>query len=140
MMFRLWFFYILAFIVSWADVSANTEIHNFEVTERQEIIIPQASKWQGRLGSKYAKLLLTVRICRPALFAGENEDEWSLDLASAERPLDKASSDATIWDPRYYPHEMWVVLDLDHEEWKSYSKFTLRLSWPAYVSSSLFKT
>ncbi|KAH9947087.1 hypothetical protein B0H21DRAFT_363002 [Amylocystis lapponica] len=29
------------------------------------------------------------------------------------------------------PHELWVVLDLDDSEWRRYSKFTLRISWPA---------
>ncbi|EPQ60074.1 hypothetical protein GLOTRDRAFT_134831 [Gloeophyllum trabeum ATCC 11539] len=29
------------------------------------------------------------------------------------------------------PGEIWVLLDLDQERWKSYTKFTLRISWPA---------
>ncbi|KAH8094687.1 hypothetical protein BXZ70DRAFT_947092 [Cristinia sonorae] len=29
------------------------------------------------------------------------------------------------------PHELWVMLDLDRPEWASFSKFTLRISWPA---------
>jgi len=29
---------------------------------------------------------------------------------------------------------VWVLLDLDDLAWSSYSKFTLRASWPAYVS------
>jgi hypothetical protein len=32
------------------------------------------------------------------------------------------------------PHELWIILDLTHEDWRPYSKFTLRLSWPASVS------
>ncbi|KAJ3552640.1 hypothetical protein NM688_g4048 [Phlebia brevispora] len=28
-------------------------------------------------------------------------------------------------------HEIWAVLDLDNEEWRAFSKFTLRISWPA---------
>ncbi|PPQ96370.1 hypothetical protein CVT26_004972 [Gymnopilus dilepis] len=30
------------------------------------------------------------------------------------------------------PHEVWVVLDLDGNEWQKFNKFTLRLSWPAF--------
>lgn len=29
---------------------------------------------------------------------------------------------------------VWVSLDLDDPAWRSYNKFTLRASWPAYVS------
>ena len=31
------------------------------------------------------------------------------------------------------PHEFWLVLDLDQDGWKMHDRFTLRLSWPAYV-------
>ena len=35
------------------------------------------------------------------------------------------------------PYEFWLVLDLDQGGWKDYDKFTLRLSWPAYVRFTL---
>jgi len=33
---------------------------------------------------------------------------------------------------------MWMVLDLDQDEWRRYSKFTLRLSWPASSPANFF--
>lgn len=30
-------------------------------------------------------------------------------------------------------HELYVALDLDAPEWDEFEKFTLRLSWPAFV-------
>ncbi|KIM88865.1 hypothetical protein PILCRDRAFT_813856 [Piloderma croceum F 1598] len=114
------FYYIILSIVLWTTiVNANTEIRNFEVTEQQEIIIPQISKW-------------------PTLFPGKNEGEMALQMAPAETSLDNMSPNAAVWNPKSYPHEIWVVLDLDHEEWKKYSKFTLRLSWPASLPASFF--
>jgi hypothetical protein len=31
------------------------------------------------------------------------------------------------------PHDLWLALDLDGEEWTKYDRFTLRVSWPASV-------
>ena len=39
--------------------------------------------------------------------------------------------------PEPCPHELWLSLNLDDEEWKIFDKFTLRLSWPAFVSIQL---
>ncbi|KZP10100.1 hypothetical protein FIBSPDRAFT_899983 [Athelia psychrophila] len=40
------------------------------------------------------------------------------------------------WEPTQCSSELWVVLDLDDPSWRSYSKFTLRVSWPAYSPAS----
>lgn len=40
-------------------------------------------------------------------------------------------------NPRPCPHELWLSLNLDDEEWKDFDKYTLRLSWPAFVSIQL---
>lgn len=71
---------------------------------------------------------------RPTFYPGNSEVEWSLELASKDTIISKDcdfSSDlATLC-----PNEKWMILDLDHNEWRGYSKFTLRISWPASVSS-----
>ena len=33
---------------------------------------------------------------------------------------------------------VWVSLDLDNPAWSWYGKFTLRASWPAYVSVKIY--
>ena len=35
--------------------------------------------------------------------------------------------------PGSCPHEDWLVLDLDDVAWGKFSKFTVRISWPASV-------
>ncbi len=46
-----------------------------------------------------------------------------------------------LWSPQNaYPcqYDLWTVLELDAAEWQHFDKFTLRLSWPAYVRDMLF--
>ena len=31
------------------------------------------------------------------------------------------------------PHELWIYIATDEDPWVAYSKFTLRISWPASV-------
>lgn len=31
------------------------------------------------------------------------------------------------------PHQLWTILDLDSHKWAHFSRFTLRVSWPAFV-------
>ncbi|TFK42172.1 hypothetical protein BDQ12DRAFT_599128 [Crucibulum laeve] len=45
--------------------------------------------------------------------------------------LSLCNSPESIHYKNICPQALWVVLDLDSKEWSSYSKFTLRLSWPA---------
>jgi hypothetical protein len=42
-----------------------------------------------------------------------------------------------LGNPQPCPYELWLSLNLDDEEWKDFNKFTLRLSWPAFVSIRL---
>lgn len=45
------------------------------------------------------------------------------------------------WTPEYplsCPSELWLVLDLDAKNWQKFKKFTLRLSWPAFVCQYSF--
>lgn len=64
----------------------------------------------------------------------------SLELSSKENTIAEdclPSGDIATWNSKSCPHQMWTVLDLNADEWRRYSKFTLRLSWPASVSSCL---
>ena len=47
-------------------------------------------------------------------------------IASVCEPVSKHKSGGC-------PHETWLAVDLDASPWLSYSKFTLRVSWPAMV-------
>jgi hypothetical protein len=69
-------------------------------------------------------------------------------LLGAGAPLDPScDTDEDVMDPFMgssppCPHDLWIVLDLDGDgqngrgksAWKSYDRFTLRVSWPASVS------
>jgi len=82
-----------------------------------------------------------VRNNRPKLSARSS----TLQLNILSAPLGSALPQAICgslhqWqpgDPQPCPHELWLSLDLDDEEWKDFNKFTLRLSWPAFVSIRL---
>ena len=65
---------------------------------------------------------------RPVLSRNRDQGHWSLPPA----PLNTIPCHDRSEDP--CPHELWIILDLTHEDWRPYSKFTLRLSWPASVS------
>jgi hypothetical protein len=70
-----------------------------------------------------------------------NQGHWNVDPALLDTPLQQVCESKTGIDPANpFPclHELWVALDLDDESWMSYSKFTLRLSWPASVRCTLF--
>ncbi|KAF9260847.1 hypothetical protein L218DRAFT_906524 [Marasmius fiardii PR-910] len=86
---------------------ANTEIVNFEALDSGYAEIPQAIGWT---------------ILHP------QQNERTLSILSV--PLKKSQDpQATEGIPRH--NEIWLRLALDEEEWKSFSKFTLRVSWPA---------
>ncbi len=91
--------------------------------------------------------------CRTVLHAGTNEiivrDRIPAPLLDAHSdPL----CDEDVMDPfsgtsnLQCPYDLWLVLDLDSDgrhghngdsaEWKTYDRFTLRVSWPASVSPS----
>jgi hypothetical protein len=63
---------------------------------------------------------------------------WNMVSAPLEYPLSQSiCTDLHEWHPveniNVCRHEFWLVLDLDQDKWKIYDKFTLRLSWLAYV-------
>ncbi|KAI0041403.1 hypothetical protein FA95DRAFT_1611046 [Auriscalpium vulgare] len=59
---------------------------------------------------------------------GENELRFENAPAPLYTPLERVCEQV---GPHNCPHELWLVLDLNHVEWASYTKFTLRVSWPA---------
>ncbi|RDB29446.1 hypothetical protein Hypma_016085 [Hypsizygus marmoreus] len=95
-------------------VLGNTEIVNFHASEVNDVNISLAKDW-------------------PILNPNHNELEWDIFPALLGTPVNqvcetKEPKNATC------SHELWIVLDLV-EAWKAYSKFTLRLSWPASFSA-----
>lgn len=65
-----------------------------------------------------------------------NQGHWNVDPALLDTPLQQVCESETAITPANLfscPHERWLALDLDDESWMTYSKFTLRLSWPASV-------
>ncbi|KII94249.1 hypothetical protein PLICRDRAFT_50230 [Plicaturopsis crispa FD-325 SS-3] len=101
---------------AWQQALANTEIINFAT-------VGDADQMEVRAySSEWLKLS-----------RHKNEGIWSIRPAPLETPWEAVCepSSRTVDEVAPCPHELWVVLDLDHEDWKSYSKFTLRVSWPA---------
>ncbi|KAH7886287.1 hypothetical protein F5I97DRAFT_1247507 [Phlebopus sp. FC_14] len=98
-------------------VSANTEIINFVPSAEHTVDLPTPAvgNW-------------------PKLTFANNEQRWLLQPAALHTPLhqvcemkDENASGNTL----SCPHELWVTLDLDDQNWASYATFTLRLSWAA---------
>ncbi|KAF8971799.1 hypothetical protein BDZ97DRAFT_1650826 [Flammula alnicola] len=72
---------------------------------------------------------------RPILRPGSSTLQWNVTSAPVGSVLARSICPTLAqWQPRSHicPHELWIVLDLDEDEWNNFSKFTLRLSWPAY--------
>ncbi|EIW63847.1 uncharacterized protein TRAVEDRAFT_16119 [Trametes versicolor FP-101664 SS1] len=100
-------------------VLANTEIVNFEASLGPDIPHLKATDWPV-LSPTNTQALLRVL---PA-------------------PLD--TSIVTVCEPLSAdalgscPHEAWVAIDTDESSWSQYSKFTLRISWPASYPAGFF--
>ncbi|KAI8981314.1 hypothetical protein BD414DRAFT_492297 [Trametes punicea] len=98
---------------------ANTEIVNFEASYSPDVFVPQGLDWPV-LGPSNPETLLRVL---PA-------------------PLDTPVS--VVCEPIFEQslgkcdHEAWLRFDLDSPAWASYSKFTLRISWPAMHPADFF--
>lgn len=62
--------------------------------------------------------------------------EETPDISLKVSPAAVHTSIANVCEPpsASCPHEVWAVLDLDSPSWREWSKFTLRISWPANVS------
>ena len=71
-------------------------------------------------------------VCRPALRLGDAERLWHLQPGPLGTPLGDVCETAA-YAVNACPHELWLALDLDDAKRQGYSKFTLRISWPASV-------
>ncbi|KAI0789496.1 hypothetical protein C8Q75DRAFT_704067, partial [Abortiporus biennis] len=96
-------------------VAANTEIVNFAALNSPELDILNAPQWP-RLASDLPEALFRVQ---PAPLGTKLRDVC--EKISTE---DSSSSSEC-------PNELWLILDLESPKWLTYSKFTLRISWPA---------
>jgi len=102
---------VLIGLFSAAVVCANTEIVNFEARESHDIALPPELQW-------------------PTLHHGEAKKLWRLQPGPLGTHLEDVCETAA-YPAKTCPHELWLVLDLDDAKWRAYSKFTLRISWPA---------
>jgi len=108
---------IIGFILlaEWRPAIANTEIVNFRAYETDEVVMQRTSDW-------------------PILHHGQSQGRWTLQPAPLGSVLEDVCEPQTQTGPSTYPcpHELWVILNLDDDNaWERFSKFTLRLSWPA---------
>ncbi|KAJ3506617.1 hypothetical protein NLJ89_g6773 [Agrocybe chaxingu] len=113
-------FSLLVCFLPLRGVFGNTEIINFSAVNDQALEFPFTSSWPilapntpfliRNISSAPLETKLPQEIC--VLL-----DKWNSD--------DSTTTSSCC-------HELWIVLDLDQEEWKGFNKFTLRVSWPAY--------
>ncbi|KAF7436138.1 hypothetical protein PC9H_002964 [Pleurotus ostreatus] len=116
-------------------VVANTEIVNFGLDTGADdapvVLLPEFVSWW------------------PTLRFESNQGLWNMTPAPVGTPMHSVrgppfseqtgsgggvSSETTSDSPfsgGEYHQELWLALDLSAEAWKGYTKFTLRLSWPA---------
>jgi len=94
--------------------SANTEIIN--LTPSLNLRIPTLDSISS-----------TWPVLTPV--GGQNERRWT--MVHVPQPGD---AKGCIGKREWCDDDLWLVLDLDAEEWNSYRSFTLRISWPASVS------
>lgn len=111
--------------------SANTEIVNFVAEYAAGVAVPEALGWCVQFTSCLSALT-AFPTTRPVLSSAAPEMAWE----GLPAPLHtKCEGRCMIWDADSSEHEKWAVLDLDSSGWASFSKFTLRISWPAFVST-----
>ncbi|KAJ3547942.1 hypothetical protein NMY22_g1464 [Coprinellus aureogranulatus] len=99
---------------------ANTEIVNFEAVEARNFDIWFTREW-------------------PSLNVNQSTLRWNLTANPLDTPKESLNQGPCTrlyhWNPNETPEkclkELWLLLDLDGEKWASYTKYTLRLSWPA---------
>ncbi|KAJ3739779.1 hypothetical protein DFH05DRAFT_1406710 [Lentinula detonsa] len=94
-------------------VLANTEIVNFEASEQRGAHVAGAHDWH-------------------VLSPGANEKPFTVlpaPLGTRMNSVCSAPQDLLSKTPDC-AHEVWIKLDLDYANWKPYTKFTLRISWP----------
>jgi hypothetical protein len=108
----------------------NTEIVNFHASYEKDMLIPHAADWLVGFTSITEWTLSKQPLSRPILSRGKNEGSWYRQPAPLHTTVKDVCELRTDWP---CPHEIWLVLDLTHEKWVRCSRFTLRLSWPAFV-------
>ncbi|KLO06306.1 hypothetical protein SCHPADRAFT_693900 [Schizopora paradoxa] len=106
---------------------ANTEIRNFDAI-REDV------DELGWLSLKFKELDWT------GLDANTSESSFHVVSAPLGTPLSEVcqkirGEETDSRSSRRCEHEVWIRLDLDDDAWSSFSKFTLRLSWPAFHST-----
>jgi len=108
--------WLLVMVLAPTTVLANTDIINFEAVESHHLALSWPDFWTV-LNAEDPEWVLEVQpapLYTPLTNVCEGPD-WGDDLSG--------------WDQ--CPHETWLILDLDSSGWESFSKFTLRISWPA---------
>ena len=127
-------------------ISANTEIINFSATADEFSSLPFTETWSVHISqagftlTDQAVILFFLKEKRHILQPENSTLQWNMISAPLEYTLPQSIClNLHEWHPvqkvDVCPHEFWLVLDLDQDGWKIYDKFTLRLSWPAYVRS-----
>jgi hypothetical protein len=121
-------------------ILANTEIINFSATAAEFSSLPFTENWSVQISQP--ALSLTKLYKRHILKPENTTLQWNMISAPLEYTLSQSIClNLHEWHPvqniNVCPHEFWLVLDLDQDGWKIYDKFTLRLSWPAYVRSKI---
>ncbi|KAJ4471807.1 hypothetical protein C8J55DRAFT_459039, partial [Lentinula edodes] len=104
----------LFFLLCFASFAlANTEIVNFEASDQIDVHIFDDHNWHVLSPGANEKSFNV----QPAPFG----TRMNVVCSSPQELLSKAPNCS---------NEIWIKLDLDHPDWKSYTKFTLRISWP----------
>ncbi|KAH9885441.1 hypothetical protein C8Q73DRAFT_795858 [Cubamyces lactineus] len=117
---QLWLALVVLCIVQSAHVVlANTEIVNFDASQASEVLLAETNEWPV-LSPLHAQVLLRVS------------------PAPTDTPIASVCEPISGNIPGDCPHETWLTVDLDASPWLSYSKFTLRVSWPAMHPADFF--
>lgn len=118
-------FLLLFFLSCLSTLSlANTEIRNFHINDSEAHLGP----------STLERLVSGNRNGIEELNATLNERKLSVVPARLWTPLKDVCKGK---EPGECENEVWLQLALDKGGWNRYKKFTLRISWPAFVRSCL---
>ncbi|KAI0348315.1 hypothetical protein BDW22DRAFT_1385538 [Trametopsis cervina] len=104
-------------VVACANLAfANTEIVNIVATDAADVHFPHPPTWA-------------------VLSSNASEQLWRAQPAPLHTSLDKV---CVSQDGSTCAHERWAVLDFDSPGWSRFSKFTLRISWPAFHPTDFY--
>ncbi|KAJ8472333.1 hypothetical protein ONZ51_g8584 [Trametes cubensis] len=98
---------------------ANTEIVNFDASQAAELLLTETNEW-------------------PVLSPSPEEALLHVQPAPVGTPIASVCEPVSRHESGGCPHETWLAIDLDASPWLSYSKFTLRVSWPAMHPADFF--